>query len=303
MSGQWIAVDAYFPGSTLYGRLSTELGPAGPLAWINLICWAKRDSRDGTVKYISPFEAIEKLGLFGLDLGEPPEDWLERFWKLLGSMKQASQEHRRSDTGATQKRRITKWEAWQEDRRRETEAERKRRQRAEKARDMPGTPLGQGATNVPPDSDSDSDSDNPPPPSSKTVAGQPLSRGPEKRRGRRESNGSNGRPPDPVAAAVAVLATARLTEAQAAADAGRRDPIHHPTGWLAAAANDLAAEAGDELAALVAGNPELDPAAIADLWADHHRPPDLPAVVSPPLVVRCDQCGYLTFDCLCEPAA
>lgn len=116
MSSPWIAVDAFFPGSTLYGRLQSELGPAGPLAWINLLCWAKRSGRDGTVKYLSAPDALDNLGLVGADLGRPPEEWLEAFWRLLAKMKQASREHRRSTAGASRKVRVTNYKAWQKDR-------------------------------------------------------------------------------------------------------------------------------------------------------------------------------------------
>jgi hypothetical protein len=135
VSGQWVAVDAFFPGSTLYGRLKAELGPAGPLAWVNLLCWAKQSSRDGTVKFITPHDALAHLGLADADLGEPSEDWLERFWKLLATMKQARRKRSRSTYGATQKVCITNYTLWQEDRRRENAAERQRRSRAKNERD------------------------------------------------------------------------------------------------------------------------------------------------------------------------
>lgn len=284
---QWIAIDVYFTGSTLYQKLLSELGPAGPLAWINLISWAKRTGRDGAVKYVSTYDALDNLGLLGADLGRPPEDWLEDFWRLLARMKQASRNHVRSGAGAGRKARVTNYKAWQKDRGSVAGASR------------PGTSEGisdeQKSAPTRHDIDATTTSS-----SSGSAPSQEVSASPPPKRGRGgDPKPANGHAPPLVAAAIEQLATRRLDQALVAANAGRREPIHHPTGWLAATAEDLEQHTA-ALAGLAEAEGITDPAALADAWERRHGTPDEAAGPVYREFTRCGQCGDLDIDCVCR---
>lgn len=161
LPGQWVAIDVNFLASPLAIKLLDRFGPAGPLAWIGLLCACKRSPTPGVMTFSSEAEALAMLGLTGIPLVDNAgEKWdLETLWTVLGQLKQT----KRTMRGRLLNVRATHWEQWQDDERREDERERQRRLRAKTARDTPVTPSVRANKNVTPESESESESDNSPP--------------------------------------------------------------------------------------------------------------------------------------------
>lgn len=290
-AGQWIALDADYFFSPLAHRLEERFGTAGLVIWPAFLCACKRAGRDGSLTFGSDADALHQMGLEGLDLIDRHGSKfdLDDLWRLLGQLKQT----RRTRRGRLVNVTSTHWEHWQQERERELGRRRTARSRAINDRYATVTPSLHDRTDVTPDSDSDSDINHPPlvPPS------QAPPETAEERGGGASKSVNGNSPPPVVAGAITLLAARRLDQALVAANAGRREPIHHPPSWAAAAAEDLAQHTV-ALAALAATQGVSDPAALADAWEARHTLSDPPRV-DPPLVARCGTCAALTIDCAC----
>lgn len=133
MKDQWIALDMYFFAKPFPMRLRDRFGATGQLVFIAFLCACKQEWPQGEIKFVSDYEALQKMGVEDWPLVDDQGDkWtLDEFWTFTGRFKQTKKTAR----GRVWNVKSTQFERWQKTIGREMAAERQRRSRAKNGRD------------------------------------------------------------------------------------------------------------------------------------------------------------------------